>query len=103
MWELADFRFTLKYRPGKVNQDADFLSHRPAEMDKIMKECTEEFKPEDIAAVGEGLEAQSTGNTDWISAITCNKTCLSRIVMTVDSSLLVIFRFRFCVLCFLVF
>lgn len=71
--ELTDFHFTLKYRPGNVNRDADFLSHQPAEIDRIMKECTEECRPEDIAAVGKGLQAQSTGNTDWMSAITCNE------------------------------
>lgn len=69
---LADFRFTLKYRPGTVNHDADFLSRQPAEMDKIMEECTEECEPSDITAVRDGLQAQTKGNTDWISAITCN-------------------------------
>lgn len=40
--ELADYRFTLKYRPGAVNRDADFLSRRPKPMEEIMQECTEE-------------------------------------------------------------
>ena len=37
--ELADFRFVIKYRPGKANIDADALSHIPIE--NIMAGCTE--------------------------------------------------------------
>ncbi len=70
--ELADFCFTLKYRPGSVNCDADFLSHQPAYINKIIEECIKECKPDDIAAMGEGLQAQNKANTDWISAVTCN-------------------------------
>lgn len=40
------------------------------QIDKIVKECTVECKPDDIAAVGGGM--QNEGKTDWISAITCN-------------------------------
>ncbi|KAL1268475.1 hypothetical protein QQF64_033838 [Cirrhinus molitorella] len=25
-WQLSDFRFDIKYRPGKVNVDADIIS-----------------------------------------------------------------------------
>jgi len=31
--ELADFNIKLKYRPGRTNTDADFLSCTPASMD----------------------------------------------------------------------
>lgn len=80
--ELADFRFTLKYRPGTVNRDADFLSRQPAEMDKIMEECTEERDPSDITAVRDGLQAQNNSYTDWISAITCNVDVLPELTTT---------------------
>lgn len=80
--ELADFRFTLKYRPGTVNRDADFLSRQPAEMDKIMEGCTEECEPSDITAVRDGLQAQNNSYTDWISAITCNIDVLPELTTT---------------------
>ena len=42
--ELSDFNFTVKYRPGTANRDADALSRMPFE--KYISECKEEFKPE---------------------------------------------------------
>ena len=35
--ELADFRFTAKYRPGKINVDADVLSRMPSMIEDIMQ------------------------------------------------------------------
>jgi hypothetical protein len=39
--ELADFNFTIKYRPGKVNTDADALSRLLPNVDSYMEMCTE--------------------------------------------------------------
>jgi hypothetical protein len=41
--ELADFNFTIKYRPGKVNTDADALSRLLPNVDSYMEMCTEEI------------------------------------------------------------
>ncbi|KAK7909570.1 hypothetical protein WMY93_014254 [Mugilogobius chulae] len=69
--ELADYRFTIKYRPGTANRDADFLSrHKP--MHTIIKECTEECHQEDIEGIGLGMEGENRGEVNWISAVTCN-------------------------------
>jgi transposase InsO family protein len=40
--ELADFNFTIHYRAGKVNRDADCLSRLPLEIDKYIGLCKEE-------------------------------------------------------------
>ena len=40
--ELADFNFTIKYRPGHANSDADTLSRIPLEMEKYMTQCSKE-------------------------------------------------------------
>ena len=36
---LADFELTIKYRPRKVNIDADFLSRMPTNIETYMAEC----------------------------------------------------------------
>ena len=46
--ELADFHFTIKYRPGKANRDADALSRMHMEM--FIDMCTEEVEPHWIKA-----------------------------------------------------
>lgn len=56
--ELADYRFTLKYRPGSANRDADFLSRRPTKIEDLMTECTQECQPDTLAAMEEALDAQ---------------------------------------------
>ena len=48
--DLADFQFTIKYRPGKVNVDADYLSRR-VDVTAYKSECSEEFDPCSITAV----------------------------------------------------
>ncbi len=70
--ELADYHFTLKYRLGMENRDADFLSWRPVPIEVTVKECTQECEPEVLGSIGEALKAQQWGEVDWISVITCN-------------------------------
>lgn len=70
--ELADYRFTLKYRPGTTNRDMDFLSRRQKPIEEIMQECTEECPQEAIECIGKALERDKTQDVDWISAVTCN-------------------------------
>lgn len=70
--ELADFNITLKYRPGRTNTDADFLSRTPVSMDSYMSECTEQCSPEVLGAIFSAVETQSQHKVDWISAITCS-------------------------------
>ena len=49
--DLADYQFTIKYRPGKENVDADYLSRRPLSVDEMKSECTEQYEPREIRAV----------------------------------------------------
>lgn len=70
--ELADLNITLKYRPGKTNTDADFLSHTPASMDSFISECTEQYSPEVLGAIFSAVGMQQQCEVDWISAITCS-------------------------------
>lgn len=64
--ELSDFRFGIKYRPGKVNADADTLSRLPLDIDKYMTECMEELTPE----VGwDGSKAAQKQDVAWVAAL----------------------------------
>ena len=57
--ELADFEFTIKYRPGKLNVDADYLSRRSLDLEQLKAECTEEFNPQEINAVISRMKVSS--------------------------------------------
>ena len=48
--ELADYNFDIKYRPGKVNKDADTLSRLPMDIDQYIPSCTQETSQEVISA-----------------------------------------------------
>ncbi|TKS65275.1 Retrovirus-related Pol polyprotein [Collichthys lucidus] len=74
--ELADYRFTLKYRPGTANRDADFLSRRPKPIEDVVQECTEECQQETIKCISKALDMDKTGEVNWISAVTCNDDAL---------------------------
>ena len=49
--ELADFNFTIRYRPGRINVDADTLSRVPLDINKLMETCTEETTQDTLKAV----------------------------------------------------
>ncbi len=49
--ELANFQFSIQYKPGKSNNDADGLSRFPMSLEELEKHCTEKLRLEDLAAV----------------------------------------------------
>lgn len=67
--ELADFRFSIKYRPGKVNVDVDTLSRLPLDMDSYVEECSEELNGDAIHAVWEGSEAANKHDVTYVAAL----------------------------------
>ena len=69
MLELADFSFTIKYRPGHSNKDVDALSRMPVDIGSYETLCTECLLPADIMAVFVGLRAQRHRETTWVSAV----------------------------------
>lgn len=56
--ELADFHFTIKYKPGRENGDADALSRMPLDVESLMRDCSEELPPDTIAATIQAVEVQ---------------------------------------------
>ncbi|CAB4023693.1 Hypothetical predicted protein [Paramuricea clavata] len=56
--ELADFKFNIRYRPGKLNGDADALSSMPMNIDDYMKTCSEEVNRDAFQATVCGAKVQ---------------------------------------------
>lgn len=67
--ELADFHFDIKYRPGKMNTDADTLSRYPLKLQDGMKDHTETMSPEVVSAVWQGSKALQEGDVPWVAAL----------------------------------
>lgn len=65
--ELADFNFSIKYRPGKHNADADGLSRMPLDINELIQQCTEEVNQEVISASVQGVMAQKDAPPPWVT------------------------------------
>ena len=63
--ELAEFNFTIRYRPGILNKDADCLSRLLLDIDAYMGTCSEEVKPDAFRAIMAGLEVRECLAETW--------------------------------------
>ena len=75
--ELADFSFTIKYRPEQSNKDADSSSRLPMDIDYFTNLCTENMSEGDIKACCVGDGAQGRGETVWVSAVRNDSSLLN--------------------------
>ena len=62
--QLANFNFTIKYRPGKVNRDADCLSRAPLEIDEYINLCTQEASIEEVVVI---LNTENDRNNNTVN------------------------------------
>ncbi|PFX15462.1 Retrovirus-related Pol polyprotein from transposon opus [Stylophora pistillata] len=83
--ELADFNFEIKYRPGKVNKDADTLSTLPLDMNQYIPSCTQETSQDVISAVLSGVMARQNGNVVGITAVSGGTDALNLESDLIDS------------------
>lgn len=70
--ELSDFHFTIRYRPGRENIDADTLSRLPLDIGTVMNECSEELSSDVICATIQAVEAQEEPSIPWSVSTNCS-------------------------------
>lgn len=75
--ELADFNFSVKYRPGKENVDADSLSRMPLDVESFMKECSEEMPSDVIGATTEAVKNQDESSVSWSMCVSVPNAVLT--------------------------
>ena len=78
--ELADYNFTIRYRPGRSNSDADGLSRMPLDMEEYMSHCSKEVSQDTISASMESVKVQRRAlclgiGVVHISALSLVKDC----------------------------
>ena len=71
--ELSNFNFTIKYRPGKQNVDADFLSRSPLHFENYQKMCTESVSQDTIHVTASAVNKQYDNEAIWVSALSTNE------------------------------
>ena len=64
--ELSEFDFTVKYRPGVINRDADCLSRLPLDIEKYQILCKEKVDSDSFQALVAGVGVQMRGEESWL-------------------------------------
>ena len=77
---LADFHFKIKYRLGRVHNDADFLSQLHTDILQIMEECTEETSQAEIETTLHAMAGQVKGKVNWITSVMTDKDSIDDIL-----------------------
>ncbi len=67
--QLADFHFEIRYKPGRLNVDADTLSHCPFDINTYMSQCSENLSEEAVCAAWEGSRVAKQGEVAWVAAL----------------------------------
>ena len=86
--QLADFNFTIHYRPGRANIDADALSRMPFDDMADMKTYTEIVPQDVLQAVACPAKSQDQGQVSWVSALTGDHNVLPTDPLGTDKSTL---------------
>ena len=67
--ELAEFNFTIRYRPGKSNVDADTLSRTTDDMIQYMESCSQETSQEEQKATIDTVQLQEQGFIEFLRSL----------------------------------
>ncbi|CAB3998105.1 Hypothetical predicted protein [Paramuricea clavata] len=67
---------SVRYRPGKLNTDADTLSRLLEHMSKYMDSCTEETCQDELRAIVQSIQLEDKGKVTWVSSLIHDPTVL---------------------------
>ena len=74
---VADFHFTIRYRPGKENVDADSLSRMPVDIELILGRCAE-LTTDYVAVTIQAVETQDSNSLCVCPVITSHHCICSQ-------------------------
>ena len=74
--ELADFHFGIKYKPGKENIDADYLSRHPRDIGELKRSCTATIPQFVTESVGSWVKDKSEENVVMAGSVSVSKLVL---------------------------
>lgn len=80
--ELADYHFTIRYRPGKNNNDADGLSRMPLSIEDYVNSCTREVSGETVSAFMENVKVEKRDPCQGVGII---QTCALSLIRDCNS------------------
>ena len=63
--ELSEYKFSIKFRPGVVNKDADCLSRIPLDIRKYKGLCKSEVELNEFEAIVAGIQVQERNEEAW--------------------------------------
>lgn len=69
--ELADFNFSVKYKPGPRNRDADGLSRMSLDFTTLQSECTMESTKDEVEATVKMVEARTSNKLQGFVSPVC--------------------------------
>ena len=72
--ELANFNFTIHYKPGKANGDADGLSRNPMDLSDVEAACTMRFDPANLSVPCQ-VRPVSESQTDNVDLNAVEQAC----------------------------
>ena len=67
--ELSESNFTIRYRPGVINRDADCLSRLPLNIDYYVQLCSKEVDPDSFQAIFAGMQVQKQNGETWVAHV----------------------------------
>ena len=67
--ELSEFNFTVKYRPGLMNKDANCLSRHPLDINKYTNLSIDKIDKDHFNAIMAGVTVQQDNNEVWVAGI----------------------------------